>query len=204
MFNNSMNEYINVFIFNKTRKKTLILIHGLFGNAGFWLTFLKIFDDFKVLIFDINYPKLLLENLEEINFSDFISLSLKDEKDIFIISHSMGTLLSKYFPSEKIKISFEICPIYMSVKKNKKQFINEVNSLSNYRNDEINNILKNASFFLSKNYHIKKENIQIKKYIPINDFYFDNSLIKEAEYFKGNHFNIEGSIKMIHEHINNN
>ena len=65
-------------------------------------------------------------------------------------------------------------------------------------------ILKNASFFLSKNYHIKKENIQIKKYIPINDFYFDNSLIKEAEYFKGNHFNIEGSIKMIHEHINNN
>ena len=204
MLKNSVGEYINVFTFNKTRKKTLILIHGLFGNAGFWLAFLKSFDDFKVLIFDINYPKLLLENLEEINFSDFMSLLLKDEKDIFIISHSMGTVLAKYFPSEKIKTSFEICPIYMSVKKNKKQFTNEVNSLSSCRNDEINNILKNASLFLSINYHFKKEDIQIKKYVPINDVYFDNSLIKEADYFEGDHFNIVSSIKMICEQINNN
>jgi hypothetical protein len=204
MLNNSVGEYINVFSFNKTRKKTLILIHGLFGNAGFWLAFLKSFDDFKLLIFDINYPKLLLENLEEINVSDFISLLLKDEKDIFIISHSMGTVLAKYFPSEKLKFSFEICPIYNSVKKNKKQFINEINSLSNYRNDEIKNILKNASFFLTINYLLKKEDIKIKKYVPINDVYFDNSLIKEVDYFEGDHFNIINSIKMICEHINNN
>ena len=204
MLNNSVDEYINVFTFNKTRKKTLILIHGLFGNAGFWLAFLKSFDDFKVLIFDINYPKLLLENLEQINFSDFLTLLLKDEKNILIISHSMGTILSKYFPSEKLKFSFEICPIYKSVKKNNKQFINEVNSLSNFRNDEIKNILKNASFFLSTNYHLKKEDIQIKKYLPIKDVYFDNSLIKEADYFEGDHFNITNSIKMICEHINNN
>ena len=204
MLNNSVGEYINVFTFNKTRKKTLILIHGLFGNAGFWLPFLKSFDDFKVIIFDINYPKLLLENLEQINFISFLSLLLKDEKDIFIISHSMGTVLAKYFPIKKIKISFEICPIYMSVKKNKKQFTNEVNSLSSCRNDEIINILKNASLFLSINYHFKKEGIQIKKYVPINDVYFDNSLIKEADYFEGDHFNIVSSIKMICEHINNN
>lgn len=204
MLNNSVGEYINVFTFNKTRKKTLILIHGLFGNAGFWLAFLKSFNDFKVLIFDINYPKLLLENLEEIHFSDFMSLLLKDEKDIFIISHSMGTVLAKCFPSEKIKISFEICPIYMSVKKNKKQFINEVNSLSSCRNDEINNILKNVSFFLSRNYNFMKEDIETKKYVPINDIYFDNSLIDEADYFEGDHFNITNSIKLICEHFNNN
>jgi hypothetical protein len=204
MLNNSVGEYINVFTFNKTRKKTLILIHGLFGNAGFWLAFLKSFDDFKVIIFDINYPKLLLENLEQINFIGFLSLLLKDEKDIFIISHSMGTVLAKYFPSEKLKFLFEICPIYNSVKKNKKQFINEVNSLSNYRNDEIKNILKNASFFLTINYLLKKEDIKIKKYVPINDVYFDNSLIKEVDYFEGDHFNIINSIKMICEHINNN
>lgn len=203
MLNNSVGEHINVFTFNKTRKKTLILIHGLFGNAGFWLTFLKSFDEFKLLIFDINYPKLLSENLEEINFSDFVSLLLKDEKDIFIISHSMGTVLAKYFPNEKLKFSFEICPIYNSVKKNKKQFINEINSLSNYRNDEIKNILKSASFFLTRNYLLKKEDIKIKKYVPINDVYFDNSLIKELDYFEGDHFNIINSIKMIFEHINN-
>ena len=204
MLNSSVDEHINVFTFNKTRKKTLILIHGLFGNAGFWLPFLKGFDDFKVLIFDINYPKLLLENLEQINFSDFLTLLLKDEKNVLIISHSMGTILSKYFPSEKLKFSFEICPIYMSVKKNKKQFANEVNSLSSCRNGEINNILKNASFFLSINYNFKKEDIETKKYVPINDIYFDNSLIKNADYFEGDHFNIINSIKMICEHFNNN
>ena len=199
-----MSEYINVFTFNKTRKKTLILIHGLFGNAGFWLSFLKSFDEFKLIIFNINYPKLLLENLEEINFRDFVSLLIKDEKDIFIISHSMGTVLSKYFPNEKLKFSFEICPIYNSVKKNKKQFINEVNSVSNYRNDEIKNILKNANFFLTRNCFLKKEDIKTKKYVPINDVYFENSLINGVDYFEGDHFNIINSIKMICEHINNN
>ena len=198
-----MSEYINVFTFNKTRKKTLILIHGLFGNAGFWLSFLKSFDEFKLIIFNINYPKLLLENLEEINFRDFVSLLIKDEKDIFIISHSMGTVLSKYFPNEKLKFSFEICPIYNSVKKNKKLFINEVNSVSNYRNDEIKNILKNANFFLTRNCFLKKEDIKTKKYVPINDVYFENSLINGVDYFEGDHFNIINSIKMIFEHINN-
>ena len=78
-----MSEYINVFTFNKTRKKTLILIHGLFGNAGFWLSFLKSFDEFKLIIFNINYPKLLLENLEEINFRDFDSEFLFTSISIF-------------------------------------------------------------------------------------------------------------------------
>ena len=202
MLNNSVGEYINVFTFNKTRKKTLVLIHGLFGNAGYWLTFLKSFDEFKLLIFNINYTKLLSKDLEEINFYDFVTLLLKDEKDIFIISHSMGTVLAKYFPNEKLKFSFEICPIYNSVRKNKKQFIKEVNLLSKYRNNEIMNILKNASFFLTRNFLLKKEDIKIKKYAPINDIYFDNSLIKKLDYFEGDHFNIINSIKMILEHIN--
>tara|TARA_Y100000816_G_scaffold254703_1_gene207047 strand:- start:1146 stop:1760 length:615 start_codon:yes stop_codon:yes gene_type:complete len=203
MLNNSFGEYIDVFTFNKTRKKTLILIHGLFSNAGFWLTFIKNFKEFKLIIFNINYPKLLLENLEEINFNDFVKSLLKDEKDIFIISHSMGTVLAKYFPNKKLKISFEICPTYNSLRKNKIQFLNEVNSLFDNKNDEAKNILKNASFFIKRNYTKKKGDIKTKKYIPINDIYFDNSLIKNADYFIGDHFDINNSIQMIYEYINN-
>ena len=80
MLNNSVGEYINVFSFNKTRKKTLILIHGLFGNAGFWLAFLKSFDDFKVLIFDINNPTVVIRKLRRNKCQRFYLIIIKRRK----------------------------------------------------------------------------------------------------------------------------
>ena len=199
-----VNEAINIFTFNKSKKETIILIHGLFGNSGYWLPFLTYFNKFQVLILDINYPKLFLQNLDKINFHKFFESILENEKDYTLISHSMGTVLAQSFPEKQIKISHEICPIKNSVKNNKKIFIKEIISLTNYSKEEIEKILEKATVFLSNNFSIENKLLNKKQYVPRMDSFFKDSFNNNVEYFEGDHFNILNPISMINKDLNLN
>ncbi|MAV65020.1 MAG: hypothetical protein CMG00_07500, partial [Candidatus Marinimicrobia bacterium] len=107
MVRSTAHETINIYTFNKSKKETIILIHGLFGNSGYWLPFLSYFNNFKILVLDINYPKIFSENSYQINFYKFFKSILEDDKKYTLISHSMGTVLAQFFPEKKIKISYE-------------------------------------------------------------------------------------------------
>lgn len=196
-----VNKAINVFTFNKSKKETIILIHGLFGNSGYWLPFLKYFNNFKILILDINYPKIFIENLNKISFHIFLESMLEDDNEYTLISHSMGTVLAQYFPEKKIKISYEICPIKNSVKNNKKKFIEEINSLTNFSEEEIRNILGEATVFLSNNFSVENKSLNKKQYVPRIDSFFNDSFNNSVEYFEGDHFNIINSISMINKDL---
>ena len=192
-----VNEAINVFTFNKSKKEAIILIHGLFGNSGYWLPFLKNFKNFKILILDINYQEMFKANPDKINFNNFFQSILEDGKDYTLISHSMGTVLAQFIPENKIKISYEICPIKNSVKNNKKKFVEEINSLTNFSEEEIRNILGEATDFLSNNFSVENKSINKKQYVPRIDSFFNDSFNNSVEYFEGDHFNIINSITMI-------
>lgn len=196
-----VNKAINVLTFNKSKKETIILIHGLFGNSGYWLPFLKYFNNFKILILDINYPKIFIENLNKISFHIFLESMLEDDNEYTLISHSMGTVLAQYFPEKKIKISYEICPIKNSVKNNKKKFIEEINSLTNFSEEEIRNILGKATVFLSNNFSVENKSLNKKQYVPRIDSFFNDSFNNSVEYFEGDHFNIINSISMINKDL---
>ena len=176
----------------------------LFGNSGYWLPFLNYFNNFKILILDINYPKMFKENPKKINFHKFLESMLEDDNEYTLISHSMGTVLAQSFSEKKIKISYEICPIKNSVKNNKKKFIEEINSLTNFSKEEIRNILENATVFLSKDFKIKNKLLNRKLYVPRSDSFFDYSFNNNVEYFDGDHFNITNSISMINKDISFN
>lgn len=204
MNNSNSGNLVNTYVFNKSKKKTIIFIHGLFGNSGYWLPFLNYFNKFKILILDINYPKMFKENPKKINFHKFLESMLEDDNEYTLISHSMGTVLAQSFSEKKIKISYEICPIKNSVKNNKKKFIEEINSLTNFSKEEIRNILENATVFLSKNFKIKNKLLNRKLYVPRSDSFFDYSFNNNVEYFDGDHFNITNSISMINKDISFN
>jgi hypothetical protein len=196
-----INEVINVFTFNKSKKETIILIHGLFGNSGYWLPFLKYFNNFKILILDINYPKMFIENPNKINLHIFLESMLEDDNEYTLISHSMGTVLAQSFPEKKIKISYEICPIKNSVKNNKKKFREEINSLTNFSEEEIKIILEKATVFLTNNFSIENKLLNKKQYVPLIDSFFNDSFNNSVEYFEGDHFNIINSISMINKDL---
>ena len=191
---------LNTFTFNKSKKKTIILIHGLFGNSGYWLPFLNNFNNFKILILDINYTKILIENPNKINFHKYLESMLEDDNEYTLISHSIGTVLAQYFPEKKIKISYEICPIKNSVKNNKRKFINEINSVTNFSKKQIKNILEKATIFLSNNI-VENKLLNKKLFVPRSDSFFDYSFKNNLEYFDGDHFNITNSISMINKYL---
>lgn len=195
---------INVFTFNKSKKETIILIHGLFGNSGYWLPFLSYFSEFKILILDINYTKIFTENSNKINFHNFFESILENEENYTLISHSIGTVIASFFPKNKIKFSYEICPIKNSVKNNKKKFIREINSLTNFSEEEIRNILGKATVFLSNNFSVENKSLNKKQYVPKVDSFFNDSFNNSVEYFEGDHFNIINSISMINKDLSKN
>tara|TARA_B100000963_G_scaffold239902_1_gene209849 strand:+ start:19775 stop:20395 length:621 start_codon:yes stop_codon:yes gene_type:complete len=194
------NEAINIFVFNKSKKPTIIFIHGLFSSSGYWLPFLTYFSEFKILILDIDYLKIFNISPQKINFYSFFESILKDEKHYTLISHSMGTILAQFFPEKKIKISYEICPIINSVEKNKNKFIEQISFLSNFSNEEISSLLNKATIFLSSYFLGENKLLSKKKYVPKIDSFFDNSF-NDVEYFEGNHFDILNSILMINKDL---
>ena len=198
------NGLINVFTFNKSKKETIIFIHGLFGSSGYWLPFLSYFSEFKILILDINYTKIFTESPNKINFHNFFESILENEVNYTLISHSMGTVLAKFFPKKKIKFSYEICPIKNSVKNNKKKFIEEINTLTNFSEEEIRNILGEATVFLSNNFSVENKSLNKKQYVPRIDSFFNDSFNNSVEYFEGDHFNIINSISMINKDLSLN
>ena len=201
MNNSNSGNLVNTYVFNKSKKKTIIFIHGLFGNSGYWLPFLNYFNNFKILILDINYPKMFKENPKKINFHKFLESMLEDDNEYTLISHSMGTVLAQSFPEKKIKISYEICPIKNSVKNNKNKFIEEINSLTNFSEEQIRNILGEATVFLSNNFSVENKSLNKKQYVPRIDSFFNDSFNNSVEYFEGDHFNIINSISMINKDL---
>ena len=66
MDESTIEKLVKKYIFNKSKKITIIFIHGLFVNSGFWLPFLPIFNQFKIIILDIDYSKLFENDFKKI------------------------------------------------------------------------------------------------------------------------------------------
>ena len=77
----SKEDLLKTYIFNKSKKKTIIFIHGLFGNSGFWLPFLPIFKHFKIILLDIDYSKLFENDLKKNNFITSLNSILKKDEE---------------------------------------------------------------------------------------------------------------------------
>ena len=196
-----MEKLVKKYIFNKSKKKTIIFIHGLFGNSGFWLPFLPNFKNFKIIILDIDYLKLFENDLKKINFVTYLDSILKKGEEYVTVSHSFGSIISQFFPFNKIATSYEICPIRSSVNNNKKKFMEEITFLTTYSEKEIYNILEKANVFLSNDFCKENKFLNKKKYIPKIDLFFKDSFINNVEYFEGDHFNILNSISMINKDL---
>jgi len=84
-------EIIKKYVFNKNKKDTIILIHGLYTSSGFWLSFFRFFKNYRIIAFDINYEKLLRSEYNR----ELLKASFEvDGHIVGVISHSFGTVIS--------------------------------------------------------------------------------------------------------------
>lgn len=190
-------EVLKKYVFNRRKKDTIILIHGLYTSSGFWLSFFKQFKNFKIIAFDINYDKLLnCEYSREFIKSKF----LVDEHIVGVISHSFGTVLSDIIFEKKSEIVYKICPIGFSKRIDTNDFVLDIINKTALSKDLISNTMKLASLFVSNTRNILTCNGEI--YIPSNDIFFSYDIPKKKNIeFNGDHFNIYNALNDIIDKI---
>jgi hypothetical protein len=188
---------MNYRIINKKGQYNVILIHGLFATSGYWLNYLDIFKNFKLLILEIDYLNFSpfeekIKTLENIIKNEF------NNKVDFIFSHSLGTILANNISDKIFKFSFEICPIYCSTRIYNKSFANLIVEKSNslYTVDLVENTLVQIDNQVAL--YKKKQKISNFRiiFIPDNDIYFNYqySSISSCLVFKGDHFDIKNAL----------
>jgi len=188
---------VNKYIFNRKKKNTIVLIHGLYTTSGFWLSYFKLFKNYRIIAFDINYDKLLK--------SDFSINILKDTfyvdgHIVGVISHSFGTVISDLVFDRNIEKIFKICPVAFSKRLESSNFVLDIVNKTNLSEDSINNNIKLVRSYMLK---VKKYiSYRGQLYIPNIDCYFSYEIPPKKKIdFTGNHFNISIALENIIEKL---
>lgn len=185
---------IKKFVFNRRKKDTIILLHGLYTNSGFWLSYLNQFKNFKIVVFDLDYEKILRDKT-------FSKNAFKvDENVVAIISHSFGTVISDLVFEKENAIVHKICPVAFSKRITTNNFVSDIVCKTRYTEDSITHLIKLVSAFMTEESSLLNLNGQI--YIPTKDCYFSYNIPEKIKIeFLGDHFNINIALEMILENL---
>ncbi len=184
-------------VLNKNKKSVVVLIHGLFTNSAFWVNYLDMLNEYKIVLLDIRYNyiedlKVICESIDQI-LEDLIS-----QERYNIITHSYGSVLLCGMRSMLNREYFEICPYLISkcIDENKLRNICVVNKIrlseSQFNILRIKNDAK--ARFLQNSSQFKKTSTVL---LPKDDDVF--SYKKNGIFFTyaGNHFEISGALEII-------
>ena len=193
-------EIVKKFVFNRNKKNTIILIHGLYTSSGFWLSYFRLFKNFRIIAFDINYDKLLNS---EYNI-EFLKTSFLFEGQIVgVISHSFGTIISDLVFDYKNEIIHKICPVAFSKRIESKKFVLDIVNKTSLSEESINKNIKLVNSYISKTKN--KMNCNGYLYIPNDDRYFTYNMKNiNTTQFIGDHFNIGNALSNIIANIQQN
>lgn len=183
-------------IINKSKPKCIVLIHGLFANSGYWLPYLKYFKDYKLIVLDIDYEKIVDAEVYIDKIRNIVSSETKSKAN-FIVSHSLGSLLAALLPSELYDLSVEICPVYCSKRINNDDFLVDMKSrLKSIHPEILVNNLNNADVAIKKYISIiENENSNLIRYFPNKDIYFVyDKNVSNYTLFDGDHFDITNAL----------
>lgn len=187
---------INKYTFNKRKKKSIILLHGLYTTSGFWLSYLNLFKDFRIISYDINYPVLLKVQDANYYLQENLNEYREDENIVATISHSFGTVISDLAFEDKQHAVFKICPIAFSKRLDTQSFIIDIENKTSLTKENIYEYMSLVSDFTLK---FKQQlNFNGSIYIPDQDCFFSYEIPenKRTE-FKGDHFNICSALRNI-------
>lgn len=113
-------------IFNKKKENSIVLLHGLYTNAGFWVSYFNLFRDFRLIVYDINYDFLLKAPDAKCYLYEHLNEGKDCEDIVAIISHSFGTVVSDFVFTNKQSPVFKICSVAFSKRLDTQSFILEI------------------------------------------------------------------------------
>lgn len=186
---------IKVTILNKSKPKTLLLIHGLFSSSGYWLPYLQTLKYFRLIVLDIDYRVSSDVDLfvSEVNY---IIDTIAGGFVYAVISHSLGTLVANRLHESTRHFSFEICPVYYATRIKRDDFVGEIERRIKFSMTkiEILDLLTKVDYLIVKSGVPMETTINPITYIPDEDHYFSYNVDTEFIEFRGDHFNIAEAI----------
>jgi hypothetical protein len=183
-------------VFNKKNKKSIILLHGLYTSAGFWLPYLNLFNEFRIITFNINYDCLLKAHNVKSYLQEYLTEFLEYDNIVAVISHSFGTIVSDIAFDSKQYTVFKICPVAFSSRLDTQNFIVEIENKTSLSKENIFEYMDLVNDFTTK---FKNQlNCNGAIYIPNRDGFFSYEVPKSNKTeFNGDHFNIALAISNI-------
>ena len=184
---------VNKFVFNRKKENTIVLIHGLYTTSGFWLSYFKLFNNYRIIVFDINYDNILNSDYSKNILKDIFHV---DGNIVGIISHSFGTVISDLVFDQNYEMIYKICPVAFSKRLESSNFVFDIVNKTIFSEESINNNIK-----LVRSYMLKVKNslsYSGKIYIPNIDCYFSYEIPHKKKIdFTGDHFNISLALENI-------
>lgn len=188
------------YTFNRRKNDTLVLIHGLYTNSGFWMTYLNLFRDYRIVTLDIDYEKLFNDNVAQQQLKDYLMALISAENIVAVISHSFGTVISDIvFEAINYNV-YKISPVGFSNRLNSNDFMLDIRGKTAMSQERINQYMQLAGVFVAKVRGNLNYNGLI--YIPKQDNYFSYLVPQnKAIEFDGDHFNVGEALRDVIYHL---
>lgn len=185
---------IECIVLNRRIRKSIVLVHGLFANAGFWLPYIHHFPRHRLLLLNINYENISDTELYNEAITEKLQPFSQGTHDAIIV-HSMGAIIGRSINKESRKCYFEICPVTISKRTDINSFIDEIKIKTGQTRSEIERQLMEAKAAIENFAGDAHGDEEI--HIPTNDKYFRYSTSKICCKYDGDHFNIEEAVRNI-------
>jgi pimeloyl-ACP methyl ester carboxylesterase len=182
-------------VVNKSKPRTLLLVHGLFASAGYWLPYLQSLKEYRLLIPDIDYRGIRDIDAYVDRIGGLIAEQAGGRVD-GVIAHSLGCLLANQLPDEARGASFEVCPVYCAVRREQDEFVGEIErkTASTMSQEDIRALLAEVDGAIATFRPRAQAGKQCAIYLPDADRYFSYRVCLDARWFSGDHFEIAKAV----------
>lgn len=186
---------IRVTLLNRSKPRTVLLVHGLFTSSGFWLPYLASLKEYRLIILDIDYSQ--IGQIDD--YVQQVSAIIAEQADghvAAVISHSLGSLIASLLPPACRTRSIEICPVRCATRRNLAQFVDTIAAKvpATLGREGVLHMLHEADQAIASHALRVQAPPSTTIYLPDADAFFSYHPGTAFEQFSGDHFEIAAAM----------
>lgn len=181
--NSIPSELVRVRTLHKGRPKSIMLIHGLFANEGFWLPYLDKLREFRLILVGINF-----DSAEAHSVTNTLDNICREEAIDVVVAHSLGCAIARSLKYPRV--IFAVCDVTQATRKSLYLFEHLIMKDFSLSESELNLAMSNVTKIYDA--CINKFDLRVIPYVPTHDNLFE---YQTKANFIGDHFDIENAIR---------
>lgn len=183
-------------VMHRTRPRSLLLIHGLYTSAGYWLPYLAQLREFRLILLNIDYAGIAALPDYVAATEAIIASSAAGRVDA-VLAHSLGCLIAHQLPHAQRRSNYEICPVYCARPLQTAQFVAELGQRIGAPPAAASVHARLAGISRALAVAPAAPDASTIQYLPDADPYFTYDGAAHARHYAGDHFDISAALTSI-------